>query len=113
MFWVTGGHQQVGGVVDNLDNHRFVGAKLVPGLDKGDAQTTVQLMNLTIFTGLEQPPMIGDYRHLFLDERGVAAFDRYQAALVARGEEIAARNETIEQPYRTFDPAILDTSVST
>lgn len=113
MFWVTGGHQQVGGVVDYLDNHRFVGAKLAPGLDEGDAQTTVQLMNLTIFTGLEQPPMIGDYRHLFLDERGVAAFDRYQAALVARAEAIAARNATIDQPYRTFDPTILDTSVST
>jgi len=117
MFWVTGGHQQVGGVVDYVVDPEFMGAKLVATTNAADAQSTIQMWNLTVFTGLEQPPLVGDYSHLFAGiarhDDAVAVFARYQAKLIALSDQIERRNATIEQPFNTFNPAILDTSVST
>ncbi|MFV6025828.1 lipoxygenase family protein [Streptomyces sp. NPDC056264] len=117
MFWVTGGHNHVGGVVEYVTDPAFMGTKILPDLPESDAQSTIQVLNLTVSTGLEQPPLIGDYRHLFLHDEHrpevIAVFDAYQRSLEELSARIAARNENIEQPYRTFDPVLLDVSVST
>ncbi|MFG2430436.1 hypothetical protein [Streptomyces sp. NPDC048590] len=89
---------------------------ILPELPESDAQSTIQVLNLTVSTGLEQPPLIGDYRHLFLDDEHrpevIAVLDTYQRSLEQLSARIAARNENIEQPYRTFGPVLLDVSVS-
>ncbi|MEM7140996.1 MAG: lipoxygenase family protein [Actinomycetota bacterium] len=113
MFSVTGMHSQVGTIVDYLVDPTFMGTKLSPGQLRADAQSTVQALNLVILTGFEQPPLMGDYRHLLLDDDARAVFDRYQASLEAMSDQIETRNRTLDQPYQIFNPAVLDTSVST
>lgn len=81
-----------------------------------DIQATVQVLNLTALTALEQPPLIGDYTHLFLEqdkERVIATFAGYQQALIKLSHDIDARNKRRDQPFQTFNPTMLDTSVST
>lgn len=113
MFIVTAMHAQVGAVVEYLVDPSFMGSKLSPNQHQTDAQSTVQILNLAILTGFEQPPLIGDYRHLLLDDEARAVFDQYQASLVARSKQIELRNQALDQPYQTLNPALLDTSVST
>lgn len=76
----------------------------------------MQVLNLCALTGLEQPPLIGDYTHLFLEqnkERVTAAFERYQQRLVKLSADIDERNKRREQPFQTFNPTLLNVSVST
>jgi len=116
MFIVTGMHAQVGAVVPYLLDPAFLTCKIRPDVRMADVQTTVQVLNLAALTQLRQPPMIGDYTHLFLDSRkaqAIAAFQRYQAALVALSHDIEGRNQHRDQPFETFNPVFLKTSVST
>jgi hypothetical protein len=74
------------------------------------------VLNLAALTAFEQPPLIGDYTHLFLErekDRAVAAFDRYQKALAKLSEDIDERNRHRPEPFQTLNPRYLDTSVST
>jgi len=116
MFIVTGVHAQVGAVVPYLLDPAFLTCKIRTGAQMADVQSTVQVLNLAALTQLQQPAMIGDYRHLFLEqhrEQAIAAFERYQAALVKLSQDIEARNEHRDQPLQTFNPVFLKTSVST
>jgi hypothetical protein len=116
LFTVTGFQAQVGAVVQYLLDPAFITAKIRAGTQMSDVQATVQVLNLTALTGLEQPPLIGDYTHIFLEEhkdRTLAAFERYQRALLRLSAEIERRNEHRDQPFETFNPAFLDVSVST
>jgi hypothetical protein len=116
MFTVTGFHGQVGHVVPYLLDPEFVSSKIRAGSQSSDIQATVQALNLTAITALEQPPLIGDYTHLFLErhkEQAVAAFERYQQALIKLSRDIDERNQHREQPFQTFNPKVLTTSVST
>jgi hypothetical protein len=94
----------------------FLTCKIRAGSQVSDIQATVQVLNLCALTGLEQPPLIGDYTHLFLErdkESVVAAFHRYQQALVKLSHDIDERNKLREQPFQTFNPTLLNVSVST
>ncbi|MBE9070992.1 hypothetical protein IQ260_30605 [Leptolyngbya cf. ectocarpi LEGE 11479] len=73
------------------------------------------MINITITTGLVQPPMIGDYRHTLPDQnkdQALLVFETYQQALKQLARDIDERNLTREQPFQTFNPTILDSSVS-
>jgi hypothetical protein len=116
MFTVTGFHSQVGRVSPYLLDPAFLTCKIRAGSQISDIQATVQVLNLCALTGLEQPPLIGDYTHLFLErdkESVVAAFHRYQQALVKLSHDIDERNKLREQPFQTFNPTLLNVSVST
>jgi hypothetical protein len=116
MFTVTGVHAQVGHVVPYLLDPAFIGSKIRSGTQMADIQATVQVLNLTALTALEQPLLIGDYTHLFLEqhkEHVIAAFKRYQQALIDLSRDIDERNKHREQPFQTFNPRVLTTSVST
>jgi hypothetical protein len=115
-FIATGIHAQVGNVVPYLLNPEFLTCKVRAGSQMADVQSTVQVLNLAALTQLGQPAMIGDYSHLFLEQhkdRAVAAFERYQQALIKLSHEIEARNQHREQRFETFNPIFLKTSVST
>jgi hypothetical protein len=116
MFTVTGFHCQVGRVSPYLLDPAFLTCKIRAGSQMSDVQATVQVLNLCALTGLEQPPLIGDYTHLFLElnkERVTAVFKRYQQALTQLSADIEKRNERREQPFQTFNPSLLNVSVST
>ena len=115
LFTVTGLHGQVGDVIAYTRDPAFVGAKIREGQTIGDVQSTVQLINLTVTTGLTQPAMIGDYRHTLLDhnkDQALLVFETYQQALKQLARDIDKRNLTREQPFQTFNPTILNSSVS-
>lgn len=116
MFIVTGFHGQVGTLAPYLLDPSFMGPKIRAGTEVSDIQSSVQMLDLTTLTQLEQPAMIGDYTHLFLDEEKpqvVGAFERYQQALVQLAKAIEDRNTRREQPFQTFNPRFLKVSVST
>jgi len=116
MFIVTGMHAQVGAVVPYLLDPAFITCKIRAGSQLSDVQATVQVLNLAALTQLQQPAMIGDYSHLFLDEhrdRVLAAFERYQQGLIQLSRDIEERNRHREQPFETFNPTFLKSSVST
>jgi len=116
MFIVTGMHAQVGAVVPYLLDPAFLTCKIRAGSRMSDVQATVQVLNLAALTQLEQPAMIGDFTHLFLEahrDRAVAAFERYQKALAQLSRDIEGRNQHRDQPFQTFNPTFLKTSVST
>jgi Lipoxygenase len=116
MFTVTGFHHQVGRVSPYLLDPAFLTCKIRAGSQMSDIQATVQVLNLCALTGLAQPPLIGDYTHLFLEQnraRAIAAFERYQQALIQLSADIDTRNRRREQPFQTFNPTLLNVSVST
>jgi len=116
MFTVTGFHCQVGRVSPYLLDPAFLTCKIRAGSQMSDVQATVQVLNLCALTGLEQPPLIGDYTHLFLEQNKapvMAAFERYQRALIQLSADIHERNKRREQPFQTFNPTLLNVSVST
>jgi Lipoxygenase len=116
MFIVTGFHAQVGHAVPYLLDPAFISCRVRSDAQMSDIQPTVQVLNLAALTALEQPSLIGDYPHLFLDlhkERVIAAFERYQQALIKLSRNIDERNKHREQPFETFNPRLLKVSVST
>jgi hypothetical protein len=116
LFTVTGFHSQVGTVAQYLVDPEFLTCKIRAGSRMCDIQTTVQVLNLAALTAFEQPPLIGDYTHLFLEQNrmeSVVAFDRYQKALIKLSDDIEERNRTREEPFQSLNPRFLDTSVST
>ena len=115
MFTVTGMHSQVGNVVGYLLDPSFMSGKIRDGSQQGDVQATVQLLNLAALTGLTAPPLLGDFTHLLLEDqkpRALAAVERFQAALRQLSVEIGERNRRREQPFETFNPTLLESSVS-
>jgi len=116
MFTVIGFHYQVGRVSPYLLDPAFLTCKIRSGSQMSDIQATVQVLNLCALTGLEQPRLIGDYTHLFLEQNKadvIAAFERYQQALIELSADIDRRNKQREQPFQTFNPTLLSVSVST
>jgi hypothetical protein len=115
MFVVTGFHEHVGGVAEYVLDPAFMGGKIRKGHLMADVQSTVQVLLLLAATGFKQPPLIGDYTHLFLERERSAAravFARYQQALQALSAAIDSRNQQRVQPYQTFNPVFLQSSVS-
>ena len=115
VFTVTGMHSQVGDVADYTRDPAFVGSKIRAGQTLGDVQATVQLVNLTVTTGLIQPTIIGDYRHTLPSQnkdQALRVFEVYQRALEQLVHDVNRRNLNREQPFQTFNPTLLDSSVS-
>jgi hypothetical protein len=93
----------------------FVGGKVRAGTEMADVQSTIQMLTLNAVTGFNEPKLLDDFTHVFLElhrEEAVASFWRFQSALIQLGRDIDARNEHRELALRTFHPAMLDSSVS-
>jgi hypothetical protein len=115
MFTVTAMHSQVGNVVGYLVDPSFMGGKIRAGVQQSDIQATVQLLNLAALTGLQTPPLLGDFSHLLLDRekpRSLAAYERFHQALRTLATGIGERNLRRDQPFETFNPTLLESSVS-
>jgi hypothetical protein len=115
MFAVTGMHSQVGNVVGYLVDPAFMGSKIRVGVRGSDIQATVQLLNLAALTGLRAPGLLADFSHLLLDrerDRTLATMQRFQNQLLALSAEIDQRNQHRDQPFETFNPSLLESSVS-
>jgi len=115
IFAVSGWHSHVGANTRYLADSRFLAGKVRAGSELADIQSTFLIYSLNAVTGVYQPKLLDDYTHMFLElnkEQAVDVFQRFQAALIALGHDIDARNESRSMPMRTFHPAVLDSSVS-
>ncbi len=115
IFNATAIHNQVGSLAGYLVNPAFLSAKIRPDRFLCDIQTTYLATLLYAGTGLPQPALMDDWTHLFLDEKkaeSVTVFQRFQNSLKQFAVELDKRNATRVQPFRTFDPRILDSSVA-
>ena len=108
-------HEHVGAVAEYVEDPEFLTSKIRKGRTVSDVQSTYQLNLIMAATGLKQPPLLGNYKHLFLDKRrpeAEAVFDGFQADLQALSRKIDRRNETRAHPYQSANPAYLESSVS-
>jgi len=115
IFAASGYHSQVGAVTQYVLDQSFMGAKVRVGSEFSDIQSTVETLTLNAATGLDEPKLLDDYTHIFLElhnEQAVEVFRQFQNALIALGGEIDSRNESRSMPMRTFHPAELDAAVS-
>jgi hypothetical protein len=127
-WWVTGGHESVGAIVEYLTTLSGIHGKVADGKDVPDVQTFAQDLIIISLTGVRQPALMDDWTHLFkletwdaryTPEQGQAILDvvrELQADLGRVSDEVANRN--IQRELRgekknvAFDPRILESSVS-
>jgi hypothetical protein len=115
IFAVSGLHSHVGALTRYLADPRFIAPKVRAGSELGDIQSTFLMYGLNALTGINQPKLLDDYTHMFLElnkDQAVEVFQNFQDALIALGHEIDVRNESRSMPLRTFHPEVLDSSVS-
>jgi arachidonate 15-lipoxygenase len=115
IFAVSGWHSHVGANTKYLSDPSFLGAKVRAGSELADIQSTILIYSLNAVTGFNQPKLLDDFTHVYLDlhkEKAVEVFQQFQKSLIALGHDIDSRNESRSMPLRTFHPAVLDTAVS-
>jgi hypothetical protein len=115
IFAVSGWHSQVGALTRYLGDPSFFGGKVRSGSELADIQSTILIYSLNAVTGFNQPKLLDDFTHVYLDlhkEKAVEVFQQFQKSLIALGRDIDSRNESRSMPLRTFHPAVLDTAVS-
>jgi hypothetical protein len=115
IFAVSGLHSHVGANTRYLADPRFLAGKVRAGSELPDIQSTFLIFSLNAVTGIDEPKLLDDYTHMFLElnkEQAVEVFQNFQDALIALGHEIDVRNESRSMPLRTFHPEVLDSSVS-
>ena len=115
IFAVSGWHSHVGALTRYLADPRFLTCKVRAGSELADIQSTFLVYSLNAVTGVNQPKLLDDYTHMFLElnkDQAVEVFQKFQDDLIALGREIDVRNETRSMPLRTFHPEVLDTAVS-
>jgi hypothetical protein len=115
IFVVTGMHEQAGSVAEYVLDPSFLGGKIRAGQKIADVQASVQVLLLLAATGFKQPPLLGNYTHLFLEQHHREAcevFWNFQKRLQELSLAIAERNTKRKQAFENFNPALLQSSVS-
>jgi hypothetical protein len=131
IWWVTGGHEFIGSIVEYLTGSGGLAFKIQKGKDVADVMTYTQVLNLISMTGMREPQLMDDWAHLFdveawKHEKGrtaktkkqevLNAVKQFQIDFAACGENI--NNENIrraqrgEKTFIAFDPRIMETAVS-
>lgn len=78
----------------------------------GTPRTDFAKATLAATTSFQQPRIVYDYSHVFLDEEAQAAWQDFVDSLHAVDDSIAARNTERERPFYSFMPVNLETAVS-
>jgi len=124
IWWVTGGHEFLGSIVQYLTSLDGLPGKLVDGKTVPDVQSFTQALIIIALTGVKQPPLMDTWAHLFKVEswsaqqvqQAVDAARQFQVDLADCGHEIANRNIVRErnrqEKLMAFDPHVMETSVS-
>jgi hypothetical protein len=124
IWWVTGGHELVGSLVEYLCGLSGLPGKLMDGKDVPDVQSFSQALIIIALTGMREPPLMDDWAHLFKvdswkteEQQAVLNTVRqFQVDLAACSDEIEHQNMMRmgrgEKQCVAFDPRIHETSVS-
>jgi hypothetical protein len=116
MCSVTANHEHVGQVSDYVLSPDWVGTKLKPNKNVCQVQNYVQFLTLTLMTGLRNPGILADFSHLIPDdehrEQVVQGYRQWKQDLHDLVNAIDVRNETRIFPFESFNPRVLECSVS-
>ena len=124
IWWVTAGHEMVGAIVEYICPPDGMPAKLARGAHKVDVQSHQQALVIIALTGVRQPPLIGNWTHLFqVDswdahklQASINVVREHQVRLTLLASKIDDRNQArlaaIGRQLVAFNPRILETSVS-
>jgi hypothetical protein len=114
-FTVTAQHELVGEVVQYCDSIDAGTIGIRPGTETQDVQGYMISMILIALTGLRNPSVMDDWRHLLPAEPAALRGTHYKslmAGMEALGQQIHERNKSRVQPCNSFNPLFHECSVS-
>mmetsp|Transcript_5664 Transcript_5664/g.9318 ORF Transcript_5664/g.9318 Transcript_5664/m.9318 type:complete len:301 (+) Transcript_5664:892-1794(+) len=121
IFWVTGGHELVGQIVEFFKDPSGVVGKIRPGKEEADVESFFLSLLLIALTGFHQPMLMSDWTHLHKYEglaedkqnRVFASLEGFQSNLKELVTRIDKDNNTT-RPYKfmALNPRTLECSVS-
>lgn len=111
IWWCTGGHEYVGSIVEYLVHPDGLIPKVCPGKSIGDVQTFAQALIIIALTGIRQPSLMDDWKHLF-EEKAHDIVKSLQIELAKVSDIISDRNKNRKIKFWSMDPRILESSVS-
>ena len=111
IWWCTGGHEYAGSIVEYLVHPNGLMPKVCPGKSVADVQTFAQALIIIALTGIRQPSLMDDWKHLF-EEKAHDIVESLQIELAKVSDEISDRNKNRKIKFWSMDPRILESSVS-
>lgn len=136
LFWVSGGHQYIGYVIEYLNANGAMPSKVCIELPKkktitgdkeviqinSDVQTMLQSLSLMALTSGPQPMLIDKWEHLWHDKQLniteelkneiLKNFAVWQMALRNLSAKVDELNKSRTQPFDAFNPKLIQSSVS-
>lgn len=111
IYTVTAYHNHVGTIAADAGDPCFSGTSWVEGESCALPRTSFTQASIMATTGVEQPKLLDDYSHLFLDDNAKAAWASFTAELHTFDTIIKSRNSQRSRPFRSFEPEMLEVSV--
>jgi hypothetical protein len=108
-------HEHIGAVAEYIEDPEFLTTKIRKGKTISDVQATYQVHILMAATGMKQPALMSNFKHLFLEQHKEEVdkiFDKFQDDLQKLSIEIDHRNTQRSHPYHSANPSKLESSVS-
>jgi len=113
---VTGFHEHVGHVSDYFWSPDMVGTTIRDGKDMDSIQSYCLLVSLTASTGLRVPALLSNWEHLLqrdgFSSQTVPVLRQFMDELRQLSEDISKANLSRRFPMQTFNPRVLEGSVS-
>jgi hypothetical protein len=113
---VTAYHEHVGQVSDYFYKPDFVGTTLREGKEMDSIQTYLLLCALVCSTGMRVPVLLGNWEHLLQRDifahQTVPTLREFQAELEKLSDSITEKNQRRRFPLESFNPRVLESSVS-
>eukprot|EP00510_Aplanochytrium_minuta_P008234 CAMPEP_0184046532 /NCGR_PEP_ID=MMETSP0956-20121227/1620_1 /TAXON_ID=627963 /ORGANISM="Aplanochytrium sp, Strain PBS07" /LENGTH=656 /DNA_ID=CAMNT_0026338149 /DNA_START=1 /DNA_END=1971 /DNA_ORIENTATION=+ len=113
MFNATGMHEFVGTVSEYIDNPHKLGFRLRNNSLTVDFQSWLTGMLLFTVTTVPMPKLMSEFRHCYSKDHERKAWKECLKNLEALSRFVEEENqETLEHPFRSFDPQYLECSVN-
>lgn len=111
MYYVSAGHRHVGTIASEVEDPCFAPWAWREGELCGTPRTSFLQGLIMATTGLEQPKILDDYTHMFLDEPAKQMWRDLTARLRALGATVDTRNRVRHRPFPVFDSESIETAI--
>lgn len=120
IFWVTGGHELVGSIGPYANDPNGVGCKIIPDKNEADVDSFLLAKCLISMTSLKKPMLMNDWTHVHvhpgLNQQQVdhvkQTLIKFQDDLAILSQRIDELNQHREHKFVSFNPRVLEVSVS-
>jgi hypothetical protein len=111
MYYVSAGHRHVGTIASEVEDPCFAPWAWREGELCGTPRTALMQGLIMATTGLEQPTILEDYTHMFLDGPTKQMWRDLSANLRALGATVDERNNARRRPFTVFDSEHIETAI--